>query len=248
MVAVQFDPGVDPFIKKKAFEDRITRVSCYGLSLIFGVCFWIILDPTCLPGFLEIDLYGTFVTMVASCTAWAAVVAVLVLKIVRLFLKGNMKDLLGYSQKGLVVLSMLFAASAVETVVTGITNFVSQTLSMGDVILILLGSSSAILTTGLNVVILLFLADLLEAQEKAREDVVSCAKKVSKLSCLSLLITTGLTVLTNLVQLVLSGYLQNVQVSINIPVFKVVFVLGILLLAKLIQQNKQLSDDNAMFV
>lgn len=52
----------------------------------------------------------------------------------------------------------------------------------------------------------------------------------------------------NLLQLLFAQSLRVINSSVQIPVMSIAFMLGVLLLARFIAENKQLKDDNDLFV
>ncbi len=77
---------------------------------------------------------------------------------------------------------------------------------------------------------------------------VDISKKLSRLCCLTLALVTLSNVALNTLQLILASKLSNVNVTIDIPFMSIAFVLGVLLLSRLIDENKKLSDDNDLFI
>lgn len=84
--------------------------------------------------------------------------------------------------------------------------------------------------------------------DRYSEQTAVCADKLSRMCGLALVITVLSTVGLNLLQLVFIRKLSVFNSSVNIPVFSIVFVLAALLLAQYIRENKQLKEDNDMFI
>jgi len=84
--------------------------------------------------------------------------------------------------------------------------------------------------------------------DRYSEQTAVCAVKLSRICGLALIITVLSTVGLNLLQLVFIRKLSVVSSSVNIPVFSVAFVLAALLLSQFIRENKQLKEDNDMFI
>ena len=81
-----------------------------------------------------------------------------------------------------------------------------------------------------------------------KTDTVQRADALSRRCCLALGITAVSTVILNVVQLLLSNWLSNISVSVDIPFISLAFVLLILLLSRLIAENRRLRDDNDLFI
>ncbi len=80
------------------------------------------------------------------------------------------------------------------------------------------------------------------------EETVYTAEKLSRICGLALIVTVISNVGFNLLQLLLIKMLSVVNGSVQIPLFSITFVLAALLLAQYIRENKQLKDDNDMFI
>ncbi len=87
----------------------------------------------------------------------------------------------------------------------------------------------------------------LSADRYSDQAVVS-AQKLSRMCGLALYITVVSNIGLNLLQLVFINKLSVAESTVQLPVFSIVFVLAALLLAQYIKDNKQLKDDNDMFI
>ena len=65
---------------------------------------------------------------------------------------------------------------------------------------------------------------------------------------MSLGLTILVTVVLNLLQLVCMGSLYTVHITVLLPVLSIVFVLAVLLLTQLMGENRQLKEDNDLFI
>lgn len=84
--------------------------------------------------------------------------------------------------------------------------------------------------------------------DRYSEQTVDCAQKLSRMCGLALCITVLSNIGLNLFQLVFINKLSAANSTVQIPFFSIVFVLAALLLAQYIKENKQLKDDNDMFI
>ena len=84
-----------------------------------------------------------------------------------------------------------------------------------------------------------------------REDAggtISAAKALSRLCVQSLAVSVSSIAALNLLQLILCDQLRNVQITVVLPVLELALVLVILLLTRYMAENKQLKDDNDLFI
>ena len=76
----------------------------------------------------------------------------------------------------------------------------------------------------------------------------AAAQKLSRLCVVSLAATVLVTVALNLLQLLFLGELYTLHVTVYLPVLFIAFVLGVLLLVQFIGENRQLKEDNDLFI
>ncbi|WP_426350567.1 hypothetical protein ACPWSR_04790 [Alloiococcus sp. CFN-8] len=102
----------------------------------------------------------------------------------------------------------------------------------------------------LNVLIVFAAIALLKelGSDRYSEITATKAQKLSRLCGTSLIITVLSNIAFNLLQFAFAKSLRVINGSIQIPLFSITFVLAALLLAQFIKENKQLKDDNDMFI
>lgn len=93
-------------------------------------------------------------------------------------------------------------------------------------------------------------AELLEAMNRDRysQETVEMAEALGCFCVRCLQITVIFSIFFNIAQLVLIKGLALVSVSVNIPLVSVAFVLAMMMLARFLRENKDLKDDNDMFI
>lgn len=93
-------------------------------------------------------------------------------------------------------------------------------------------------------------AELLGAMSRDRysEETVEMAEKLGGFCIRCLQITVLFSMLLNLLQLPLLRSLALINVSVNIPLVSIAFVLAVMMLARFLRENKELKDDNDMFI
>lgn len=79
-------------------------------------------------------------------------------------------------------------------------------------------------------------------------ETAAAAERVSKLCAAALTATVLSNIGFNLLQLLCAKSLMVINGSLQIPVFSITFVLAALLLTRFVTENKQLKDDNDMFI
>ena len=74
------------------------------------------------------------------------------------------------------------------------------------------------------------------------------AEGLSRLCARALAVTVGANLTFQLLQLACARWLRSLNTQVSFPLLSMAFVLGALLLSRLIREGKQLKDDNDLFV
>lgn len=242
------------------------------LSILTFFTLYYMVNPGLIPGiadFLWSD-GGAFYQSLYSGTIYGLLFCYAILRIVRL-LKGAEKAAL---QKYLAVLLRILAVvfvylafgacvqnllGAIENLRAGNTMLVEGWhpilgltynglgISYGFLVLRCLANMVPYL---LDVAVTLAALDLLTAMEADRysEESIQASEKLSHLCVVSLSVTVVVTALLNLLQLMFLGELHTVHINVYVPVLSVAFVLAVLLLNRLLGENKSLKEDNDLFI
>lgn len=181
---------------------------------------------------------------------WSLAAAWLVARLLRLFRQGDMRTLMGYAEKMLAALCVLFVGAAMLTCPGELAGALRERQSGADVLFALLSFAVNVLPYVLNTLISLSALRLLGGYRAVRqgEEAVAAAGRLSRLCCLSLLLVSLSTAGLDILQLAMLKWLSNVDVTLNIPVTSLAFTLAVLLLSRLIAENKRLADDNDLFI
>ncbi|MBR5792616.1 MAG: hypothetical protein IKY34_05870 [Ruminiclostridium sp.] len=102
----------------------------------------------------------------------------------------------------------------------------------------------------LDVAVTLAALNLLTVMQKDRysEESVQASDKLSHLCVVSLSATVVVTALLNILQLMFLGELHTVHINVYVPVLSVAFLLAVLMLNRLMGENKSLKEDNDLFI
>ena len=101
-----------------------------------------------------------------------------------------------------------------------------------------------------NVLVVFAALRLLDEMRSDRycSQTVAAAGQMSRVCAAALVTTVLANIGFNLLQLIFAKSLAVINSSVQIPVFSITFVLAALLLTRLVTENKQLKDDNDMFI
>lgn len=233
---------------KTAIKERITLISlsCVLLLALYGM-----INPHVFCSFIPEakNEYLTIVKAVMGISVWSVLVLYVVLRLIRMFRSGDKVSLLKYMQLLLQILCLLFAAVAVISFRNGLIASVGASKKVLDHMISLLCSTVASLPYVLDIVIIMSTLDLFDiVTTEDQNGIVNAAEKLSKVCCIALGVTTALTAVSNILQIILMRWLSNVATTVDIPIISIVFVGIVLLLSRLLVENKRLRDDNSLFI
>lgn len=242
------------------------------LSILTFFTLYYMVNPGLIPGmadFLWSDS-GAFYQSLYSGTIYGLVFCYAVLRVVRHLRGADKAALQGYLVLLLRVLAVIFVYMAFGACVQNLLSEI-ENLRAGNTMVIdgwhpILGLTYSGLDVSyaflvlrclanmlpylLDVAVTLTALDLLTAMKEDRysEESVQASEKLSHLCVLSLSATVVVTALLNILQLMFLGELHTVHINVYVPVLSVAFVLAVLLLNRLLGENKSLKEDNDLFI
>lgn len=238
-------------LRHKGEADR--RSENAALYLLSGIVFFVLCGMANPAMFgmvfpVENEMGTEIIKSLLGGTFWSVLAYWLVLRLLRLFREGHKEKLLLYMR------SMLYALCAVFTGAIAI-NCAGSFISLADSIqkpldgfVYALSFFVSALPYAMDIAVTLSALKLLEQVLAEKGEIEQEANRLSRLCCTALGLTSLATVAFNIIQLALVGQLSNVSISVNIPVLSLAFVLAVLLLTRLIVENRRLRDDNQLFI
>ena len=196
------------------------------------------------------DAFLQVVRAALSLIIWSVVILFIVLRLIRLFRAGKREQLLRYFRILLAVSCMAFTAELAVTLMNAIPAPATDgSQSTQDIIAGIFRLAAGVVPLVFDIVILMRVTDLIRiAETEEQEGLAETAKRVSGISCIALAVSTGLCALYHVVQLLLMPGLTDLNVTVDIPVVSIVFVAVILLFTRLLVENRQLREDNSLFI
>ncbi|MBQ2901127.1 MAG: hypothetical protein IJE49_04710 [Agathobacter sp.] len=258
---VSFIPcGVFLILKKKGKYQK-TDYMLLALSIMLLFVLYYMINPGLLPASMlgsgKVLLGGTF---------YSLLVAYLVFRIV---IQNKTEDLQAL-QKGLrtvlYIVLVLFAWSAIAEcfihLPLAIKNLQEGNSVAGDsffyggpdltstYVFLVLQSVVSSLPNGISVVVLYFCIKVLEEllSDLYSPKAILLVKKVTVLCRKSLLVIVAASVLLNIAQLLFADLLYQIHITVNIPIFAILFLLVIHVMARYIEENQKLKQDNDLFI
>ena len=184
-----------------------------------------------------------------GCMVWSFIILWVILRLVRLFRSGDTNKLLCYLRIALHALCILFVAVIAISCGSTLLDSLSVAQRSMDNIMAVIGFLASSLPYIFDIAITLSLLTLTDSYvDKKEDDTVRYADLLSKHCCLALGVTAASTAILNVLQLLLSRLLSNISVNVEIPVVSLAFTLLILILSRLIVENRKLQSDNDLFI
>ncbi len=243
-------PALSALRGPKAGEARAERAALFVLSGfllagLYGMMNPWVFVPRPFAGDPE---FTKTVRSVFDVSVWAALTLYVVLHLVRLFRAGSKERLLGYLRILLRVLCILFTAAIAVSLISGLRD--ARAAQTGaDRTVAVFGALADAVPYGMDIAVLLSLLELIAvASAPEQPGLTEATGKLTRLCCLALGISAALPVLLNGVQILLMPRLTDISVTSQIPVVSIVLVAVILLLSRLLTENKKLRDDNSLFI
>jgi hypothetical protein len=191
--------------------------------------------------------------------AYSIIFGYFILRILRLFSTGGADKLLRYMALMLCLLNIFFVYLIFGVCFSDLLDSIA-TLRSGNVgNEHLLGTSYLFLilqfaTNTLSYIMNIFMGftalRLLAIMQTNRysSEAVSKARYLSKLCVITLAITVISNISFNLLQFIFAKSIMILDISVQIPVLPIIFMLAVLLLTQLVTESKQLKDDIDMFI
>ncbi len=241
--------------RKLQNEDMLLAI----LSILLFVVIYFMVNPGLLSTCLGTVAGQSIGKALLGGMVYSVLLGYVILRVLRLFFAADTGRLQKYISMLLFVLNILFVYLAFgagfgslmdsfDALRTGNTGH-EQQLGMSYVFLILKYVVN-VLPYLLDILVIFAVLSLLKELSNNRysEASVIAAEKLSHLCGVALAITVISNIIFNLLQLVFIKMLLVVNGTVQIPLLSIAFVLAVLLLAQFIKENKQLKDDNNMFI
>jgi len=233
-------------------ERRGENIALTALTLVLLPVLYCMSSPSVLYSFAAMPdeqmLPG--LKMVLGGTVWSVAACWLVLRLLRIFRKGKRSQLMTYLERMLIAACLLFTAGIFTDCLGGLTDGLKKAQLPADGVLAAARFAVSALPYIADIAAALAAMGLLErlSAEGNSEASVEAARTLSSVSAKGLGAVVISSALFSVIQLAVSPMLSDIQTKVNVPVLSLVFVLAMLLLARLIAENKRLSEDNNLFI
>lgn len=229
------------------------------LSLALFAVIYFMINPSMLVPF-TVSLGGISIgKAILGGMVYSVLVGYLTLHVLRLFYKADLSKLQRYLTLLLFILNMFFVYYVFGAYVRELMDSFALLRASNTGNEHNLGITYVFLVLEYLVNVLPYLLDVLvvfkalnllneSTIDRYSESTVIAAEKLSRLCGVTLAITVISNVLFNLLQLAFIKQLFVIKSTVQFPFTSIAFILAVLLLAQYIRENKQLKDDNDMFI
>jgi len=229
------------------------------LLVLISVVLFAVLYIMINPGIIRHPVSTGAVKSFTGTIAWSVIATYIILRVLRLFFCADTQNLHKYMSVLLHCLAVLFVYCAFGSTFSDFLESVdafqeSNTASQDGlwVSMVFLGLQYLVnaLPYILNVIVVFSgLRLLYELQaDRYSQASVDAAGKLTQRCCQSLIIIMLTSVNFNLLQLAFVKNLRVLNTVVQVPILSIAFLLTVLLLSRYIWENKQLKDDNDMFI
>lgn len=234
-----------------------------GLLVVLSILLFVVLYLMINPGFIDIpitDMDGAaFGKAMLGSVMYSVLIGYLTLRILRLFFVGGTDKLIHYMAVMLGLLNVIFVYlifgaglnNLIQSIVTLRADNAGYEYLLGlSYVCLILQFIVGVLPVILNVLIVFTALRLLDELLKDRysAETLAVAECMSKQCVLVLVVTILSNIGLNLFQLLFTRSLMVHDSTVQVPVFSIIFVLAVLLLTRFFAANKQLKEDNDMFI
>ncbi len=228
------------------------------LSAVMFAAVYYMINPGLLMGNLVAEAAGV-VKAILGGICWSVVVSWIVLKLLHRSENADRVGVQRYLRICLVIMAFFFTALAFGGGVSGAVAAFEKLHegNTGDMvplgtshIFIVLQAVVAAVPYALDALVAVKGAELLGAMSADRysAESVDCSAKLACFAVMSLKLTVILSLMFNLLQLVFFKQLLVIDVTVALPLGSIAFMLAVVLLSRLISENKSLKDDNDLFI
>ena len=238
--------------KKNHWEDLFLLL----LSAQLFLCLYTMINPGLIDRSMILPLGEQAEKTMMGSMFYSLLVSYLVLRMIRSFFAADHLRLVHYLQILLGGLCVVLTYLVFHDGLTGLIQSIDNLVAGNNGNEHLLGTSKVFLTARFLVNALPYLLDILIAfaarallhTEQNTDAAVCAVNRLSRLCGLSLIITTVSAAVYHILQLLFLKQIYQSSVTVELPLFSMLFMLVCLLAAQYIRENKELKQDQDLFI
>jgi len=233
---------------KETAKERIALflLSAVMMLALYGMVNPGLFCPTLLDGQKE---FIPVIKATLGITIWSVVVLYVIFRLLRMFIGGDTNKLMQYLKVLLYILCIFFTAIIFTVCISELIVYQKDAQEVLAVVFSVIRFLVLSVPYVFDVVITISAIALLDvALSKEQSGIVESAAKLSQRCCIALGITAASTTVFNILQIVIMRHLPNITVNVDVPIVSIAFTLIVLLVSRLLIENKRLRDDNDLFI
>ncbi len=248
--AVCFTPCIYVLKNIRKKEQRAEHIALLATSALSGLVFPLLSNPGKLSSILPFysDEMQSVVQSGLCLALWSVLVCFFIFRILRLFRNADKQNLLQYAKTMMLTMSFLFIACIALNSIGNLIAQVKQAQQPAEFLIAVLHFIASAFPYAADIAVALSVRDIILHYEDNSVLLTQKAKNMSRLCSISLAVTTSINTIVNIIHILLLQHCSDFTVSLNIPLVSLMFVLGALLFARLITENRQLQEDNEMII
>ena len=251
-VLLSLVPLVFLFRRRLHWEDSLL----VAMSALLFLSLYCMINPGLLSQWAGNPLGAVFEKAILGAFFYALVVGYVVLRLLRSFFSAEQEKLTRYLHVLLGGLSVLLVYSAFGSGFAGLLDSFDALRAGNTGNEHLLGGTYVFLSLQYAVDVLPYLLDLMIVyslgvvldSERYSNDAILAAEKLARLCRLSLIAMVVSNLAYHGLQLLFVKSLMQTNSVVQLPLFSLLFVLAVLLVTRLLNDNRQLKEDNDLFI
>lgn len=232
---------------------------------LLSVLLWIVLYYMINPGLFQTPVAGGGKIILAG-TFYSVFVGYLVLRVLKSNVKADMKALQKRLRILIYLVMVLFAVVVIIECFVNLPDAIQSvregnSVSVGEItydsvdltmtyIFLVLQSVVNMLPYIANMIVLFFtihaLNELLE--DSYSDEAIAAVKKISDYCAKALTVIVVSEMSFNIAQLIFKNQIAQIHISTTIPIFAILLIVAILVMARYIEENQKLKQDNDLFI
>ncbi|MGN1016401.1 MAG: hypothetical protein ACI4PL_05350 [Faecousia sp.] len=227
------------------------RISLFFLSAVLFAALYGMANPGAFcPGTVGSGTeFYPIIRAVLGVSVWSAIFLAVIVGLVKRFAVGDTLQLLTDLKRLLYALCLYVAAVLVCTPFRELIASIKGSPAPLDTVFSLLRFLAASVPYAMDLLLSIYAIALLDPVIGANPSgIVEASRNLSRVSCTALVASAASPAVVNAAQLLFLPHLSQACAAVELPLVSIVFTLILLLLSRLLVENKRLREDNDLFI
>ncbi len=250
-VGVSLIPTILALKIGRSKETAKERIALFLLSAVMMLALYGMVNPGLFCPTL-LDGQKEFIPVIKAAfgaAIWSVIVLYVIFHLLRMFIGGDTNKLMQYLKVLLYILCIFFTAIIFAVCISELIAYLKDAQGVLAVVFSVIRFLVLSVPYVFDAVITISAIALLDVVlSKEQNGIAESAAKLSQICCIALGITAASTAVFNILQIVIMRRLPNIAVNVDVPIVSIAFTLIVLLVSRLLIENKRLRDDNDLFI